>query len=153
MEIEKPTNIKPDSWYEEFYGDWILEFYKGFHSLEECIKFQKDYDKAIDNNQVETPKICEHDCKEFITKNNSYEKNRELLIEYEQQQLSYEIEGEKLDLEIRQLFNKCFITLEQGYLVTNQLFIFYKWFESDEEFDYKYYIYIDDGDEEDYLYE
>jgi hypothetical protein len=90
-EIEKSTNIKPDSWYEEFYGDWILEFYKGLPSLEECIQFQKDYDKAIDNNQVETPKICKYDCKEFIIKNNSYEKNRELLIEYEQQQLSYEV--------------------------------------------------------------
>jgi len=129
MEIKNPTNIKPDSWYEEFYGDWIIEFYKGLSSLEECIQFQKDYDKAIDNNQLDTPKICKYDCKEFIIKNNSYEKNRELLIGYERQQLSYELEEEKGDLEIRQLFNKCFITLEQGYLVTNQLYIFNIWFD------------------------
>ena len=156
IEIKNPSNVKPDSWYEEFYGDWILEFYKGLHSIDECIKFQKEYDKNIDNNQLETPKICEYDYNEFILQNNSYEKNRELLIIYEQQQLLYEVEGEKKDLELRQLFNKCFEALEQGYLITNQLFIFYIWFESDEEYNYIDncdYVYIDDGDEDDYLYE
>jgi len=49
VETKKPTNLKPDSWYNEFYGDWIGEFYSGLPSLEECIQFQKDYDKNIDN--------------------------------------------------------------------------------------------------------
>ena len=153
---EHITNLKPDSWYKEFYGDWILEFYKGIHSLEECIEFQKDYDKGINNNQFEPPKIYEYDCKEFIIKNNSFEKNRELLIKYERQQLSYEVEGEKRDLKIQKLFNKCFDTLEQGYMITNQLFIFNIWFEEEFEIEDEFEIEVDDEDyleyEEDYYF-
>ena len=137
VETKKPTNLKPDSWYNEFYGDWIGEFYSGLPSLEECIQFQKDYDKNIDNNQLETQKIYRYDCKEFIIKNNTFEKNRELLIRYEQQQLSHEVEGEERDLKLQKLFNKCFEVLEQGYLITSQLFIFYVWY--DEKFQYNDY--------------
>ncbi|MFW9971343.1 MAG: hypothetical protein ACFFDF_14210 [Candidatus Odinarchaeota archaeon] len=132
----KTTNVKPDCWYKNFYGDWIMNFYIGLTPVKECIEYQKEFDKCIDKNQLEKPKKFKYDCKDFITENNSYEKNRELLIEYEQLQLEIEIEGEPRDLELQQLFNKCFLVLEQGFLITNQLFIFYKWFDESEEYNY-----------------
>ena len=136
VETKKPTNLKPDSWYNEFYGDWLLNPPNSYFNptLKECIQIEINNDKFIDTNQfVEDLKYDISGRKEFILQNNSIQKNTELLIKYEQNQLSCELEAEEKDLEFikltKKLIKKCFLILDKGYLITNQLFILDKWFD------------------------
>ncbi len=136
-------NLKPESFYKEFYGKWIVKQYMQYFAfgikfyvktLEECIQLQKEHDEMIDTNQFkEDLKYDISGRKEFIIQNNSIQKNTELLIKYEQNQLSCELEAEEKDLEFikltKKLIKKCFLILDKGYLITNQLFILDKWFD------------------------
>lgn len=75
--IEKPTNIKPDSWYEEFYGDWLLNPPNPYFNptLKECIQIEINNDKCIDTNQfVEDLKYDISGRKEFILLNFIYKR-------------------------------------------------------------------------------
>ncbi len=136
-ETKNPTNLKYDSWYNEFYGDWLLNPPNPYFNptLKECIQIEINNDKFIDTNQfVEDLKYdISGRHKEFILMNNSFQKNKELLIKYEQNQLSCELEVEEKELEFirltKKLIEKCFLTLDKGYLITNQLFILDKWFD------------------------
>ncbi len=155
IETKKPTNLKPDSWYKDFYGKWILNSKNPYFNptLEECIQIEIDNDKSIDTNQfIEDLKYDISGRKEFILLNNSYQKNKELLVLYEQNHLSCELEADEKDLEFikltKKLIEKCFLTLDKGYIITNQLFIFDKWFDEPPE------VSVFEIDvEDDYLYE
>lgn len=122
-------NRKPDLFYKEFYEDWILEYYIGLNSFEECIKFQKEYDEKIDNNQyLDYPsKYKIQGYKEFIIENNSFKRNKEILSVFKRHQIAYESEAGDYDQYLSELINKCILALKQGFLVTNQLFILRDW--------------------------
>lgn len=139
VQDNKLKNVKPDSFYVDFYGNWILNPRNPYvnPTLEECIQIQINYDKMIDNNQfIKDLKYDISGRKEFFTLNNTFQKNKELLIKFEQNHLSYELGTDEKDLEFieltKKLIKKCFLTLEQGYLITNQLFILNRWFGDDD---------------------
>ena len=141
-------NKKPDSWYNDFY-DKLLDFPSPYFNwdFKERIQIVINYDKIIDNNKfMEELKYDISGRKEFINQYNTFQKNKELLIIYEQNQLSFELKAENEDEEdfskfTKELIKKCFSILKQGYLITNQLFLLGKWFEDDVDFGLIYYDY------------
>ncbi len=136
-------NLKPESFYKEFYGKWIVKQYMKYFAfgikfyvktLEECIQLQKEYDEMIDNNQfIENLKYDISGRKDFIIQNNSYQKNKELLEIYEQNltllNSKYGEQEPEFIEHINKLINKCKESLKHGYLVTNQLFLISRYVE------------------------
>ncbi len=155
-EIFITPNRKPESFYKEFYGKWIVKKYMQYSAfgitfyvktLEECIQLQKEHDEMIDNNQFkEDLKYDISGRKEFIIQNNSYQKNKELLLLYEQNlallNSKYGEQEPEFMEHVNRLIKKCEEILKRGYLVTNQLFLI-NYYTEDENF------FEDDNYEED----
>lgn len=129
IEIRKPTNIKYDSWYEEYFkleNDYILKH------PEERFKYTidtKEYDIMADKNQS-------HDhCSGFLQfkEKNNLETNKELLLQYKKDLESLKkwkpinidkIEDDSMEycmLQTHLKIDKCLEALERGYLITAQL--------------------------------
>lgn len=136
IETKKPTNIKPDSWYEEYLENENSYLLK--HPEEQIplttIKEIKEFDVLADENQS-------HDhCSGFLQfkEKNNLETNKELLEEYKKDLESLKLwksiknmdkiddkindnSGEYYLLQTSFKINKCFEILKQGYLITAQL--------------------------------
>lgn len=130
------SNVKPDYWYKEFYDKWILEFYENY-TLEEIIQRQIDLDKMINTNQFEKDESFDTlGLKVFVIENNSYQKNKELLNRYKQNQILFASKYKKDNPELfelmEQLINRCNEALEQKYLVTNQLIWLEGWLDNED---------------------
>lgn len=129
FELDILKNRKPDSWYDDYYNreEYFNSIYSGILYFNEHIKLQKEYDEKIDNGQYlerKTEYIIQG-YKEFIIENNSFKRNKEILDIYKNLGLIYE--STRGSNYLNKLIKKCLLALEQGYLVTNQLFILHDW--------------------------
>jgi len=130
------SNVKPNSWYVEFYGDWILEFYENYN-LEQCIRRQMNIDKMIDKDQFEKDeKFDTLGLKGFVMEINSLQKNKDTLNKYKQNLILFTSKYGKDNSELfelmEQLIDKCEEALEQKYLVTNQLIWLCGWLDNED---------------------
>ena len=129
IKTKNPSNIKPDSWYEEYFkleNDYLLK-----HPEEQYPPIDiKKYDIMADKNQ------SHNYCSGFLQfdEKNNLETNKELLVQYKKDLESLklwksiknidEIEDESKQYCMLQTYlkiDKCFEALEQGYLITAQL--------------------------------
>jgi len=127
-----PSNIKPDSWYKEYFkikNSYLLKYPEEQIPLT-TIKEIKGYDVMADKNQS-------HDhCSGFLQfeEKNNLETNKELLAQYKKELESLKLwksikDIDKIDdnsweyylLQTSFKIDKCFESLEQGYLITAQL--------------------------------
>lgn len=132
IEIKKPTNLKPDLWYEEYLE--IENSYLLKHPEEQIplttIKEIKKFDVMADKNQTH------RDIDGFLQfdEKNNLEINKKLLLQYRKDLESLKLwksikDIDKIDdnsweyylLQTSFKINKCFEALEQGYLITAQL--------------------------------
>ena len=129
IKTENPSNIKPNSWYEEYFkleNDYLLK-----HPEEQDLPIDiKKYDIMADKNQ------SHNYCSGFLQfdEKNNLETNKELLVQYKKDLESLklwksiknidEIEDDSEKYCMLQTYlkiDKCFEALEQGYLITAQL--------------------------------
>jgi len=134
IETENPTNMKPDSWYEEYLkieNDYLLKHPEAQSKIPlTTIREIKEFDAIADKNQS-------HDFVsgflQFEEKNN-LETNKELLVQYKKDLKSLklwnsindinEIKEESWEYYLLQTYfkiNSCFEALKRGYLITAQL--------------------------------
>ena len=134
IETKKPTNVKPNLWYNEYLeieNSYFLkhpEFQEQFPLITK--KEIKEFDVMADKNQSH---MCGYGFDEFEEKNNLV-KNKKLLVQYKKDLESLKLwkfikdideieDGSEQYCILQTSFkiNKCFEALEQGYLITAQL--------------------------------